>query len=259
MFAVFSESQDIPVRKHHLDLKRRGERPGGHLQKPSNFLSTISSRPDVSSQWSPSKNVKGNPSEMHFSLIFWEAHSLQLLLHHQGNHSLSRFLLVLKIWAISQPTALFHGLQRALNLLLGSCLSREQGGFIIAGQDGFHSLLATVFPLTHHRSCYNASQNFARRILCSSNSTFILWLSSDPSMSAQQTRCLNCLSGHISLRKRFIFFSMSEKQWAIPRALLFSWSPEGITHAVLPLSPTVHCTLHTWQFLLLLSCLHLSC
>lgn len=47
-------------------------------------------------------------------------------------------------------------------------------------------------------------------------SAFILRLSSDPSMSAQQPRCLHCLSGHFSLRNHFIFFSMSEKQRAIP-------------------------------------------
>lgn len=104
-----------------------------------------------------------------------------------------------------------------MNLLLGSCLSREQGGFIPAGQDGFRSLLATVFyphttapattPLETLLSVF-----FAHRILL----CLILWLSSDPRMSAQQPRCLHCLSGHISLRKHFIFFSMSEKHRAIP-------------------------------------------
>lgn len=64
---------------------------------------------------------------------------------------------------------------------------------------------------------------------------FILRLSSDPSMSAQQPRCLHCLLGHISLRKHFIFFSVSEKPASHPRALLLSWSPESITHAALPL------------------------
>lgn len=64
---------------------------------------------------------------------------------------------------------------------------------------------------------------------------FILRRSSDPSMSAQQPRCLPCLSGHISLRKHFIFFSVSEKPASHPRALLLSWSPESITHAALPL------------------------
>lgn len=56
----------------------------------------------------------------------------------------------------------------------------------------------------------------AYSLLIEFSSAFILRLSSDPSMSAQQPRCLHCLSGHISLRKHFIFFSMSEKQRAIP-------------------------------------------
>lgn len=56
----------------------------------------------------------------------------------------------------------------------------------------------------------------AYSLLIEFSSAFILRLSSDPSMSAQQPRCLHCLSGHISLRNHFIFFSMSEKQRAIP-------------------------------------------
>lgn len=169
---------------------------------------------------------------MHFSLIFCEAHSFQLLLHRQWNHSLSRFLLVLKICAISQPSAVNYSLPWICFLdpvCQGTRESLSRQGRMASAAFG------SSLPRTHHHSCNNVPQNF---LLIRPYSALILWLWSDPS-------CLRCFSGHISLRKRSRFLSMPGNQWAIHRALLVFRSPENVTHAILPLSPTMHCALPT--------------